>query len=149
VPVTMEQVLAQLYPDEPDYEQAAQLGPEALPHLVQLVEKGDPALASKATYLASVINAEQTAEIVEKAARNPDPVVRVAAAASLGNLEEMPTPLVESMLNDGDVGVRKLALRSLETQKPTGFKPMVQEIAEGDPNMSLRQIASRVANELP
>jgi hypothetical protein len=32
--VTREQVLAQLYPDEPDYEGAARLGPEALPHLM-------------------------------------------------------------------------------------------------------------------
>src|SRR5215208_2613382 len=42
--VTREQVLAQLYPDEPDYEGAAQLGPEALPHLMQLIEEGDPDL---------------------------------------------------------------------------------------------------------
>jgi|SRR5215217_2537352 len=144
----MEQVLAQLYPDEPDYERSAQLGPEALPHLMQLVEEGDPELASKATYLASLINVQGSAEVVEKAARSTDPLLRVAAAASLSNLEEMPTPLVESMLNDRDVGVRKLTLRSLETQKTIGLKPKVEEIAEGDPNISLRQLASRIANEL-
>jgi HEAT repeat protein len=147
--VTREQVLAQLYPDEPDYEGAAQLGPEALPHLMQLVEEGDPNLASKATSLASVIDAAESAEVVVTAARSVDPVIRVAAAAALGNLEEMPTPLVESMLNDEDVGVRKLTLRSLETQKPMGFKPKVQEVAESDPNMTLRQLASQIVDKLP
>jgi hypothetical protein len=38
MPVTMEQVRAFLDPEEPDYQQAAQLGPEALPHLEELGE---------------------------------------------------------------------------------------------------------------
>jgi HEAT repeats len=147
--VTREQVLAQLYPDEPNYEGAAQLGPEALPHLMQLVEEGDPALASKATSLASVIDAVGSAEVVDKAARSSDPVIRVAAAAALGNLSDMPGPLAQSMLNDEDVGVRKLALRSLERQQPAGFKQRAQQMAANDPNPVLREHAARVAEKLP
>jgi HEAT repeat protein len=147
--VTREQVLAQLYPDEPDYGGAAQLGPEALPHLRQLVEEGDPDIASKATSLASVIDAAESAEVVDTAARSPDPVIRVAAAGALGNLSEMPGPLAQSMLNDEDVGVRKLALRSLEKQQPAGFKQNVQEMAADDPNPMLRELAVRVADQLP
>jgi HEAT repeat protein len=147
--VTREQVLAQLYPDEPDYEGAAQLGPEALPHLMRLIEEGDPDLASKATSLASVIDAAESIEAVDKAARSPDPVIRVAAAAALGNLSEMPDPLAQGMLNDEDVGVRKLALRSLERQQPAGFKQKAQQIAANDPNPVLREHAARIAEELP
>jgi hypothetical protein len=147
--VTREQVLAQLYPDEPDYEGAAQLGPEALPHLMQLIEEGDPDLASKATSLAGVIDAAESIEAVDKAARSPDPVIRVAAAAALGNLSEMPDPLAESMLNDEDVGVRKLALRSLERQQPAGFKQKAQQMAANDPNPILREHAVRIADQLP
>lgn len=147
--VTREQVLAQLYPDEPDYEGAAQLGPEALPHLMQLIEEGDPDLASKATSLASVIDAAESIEAVDKAARSPDPVIRVAAAAALGNLSEMPDPLAQGMLNDEDVGVRKLALRSLERQQPAGFKQKAQQMAANDPNPVLREHAARIAEELP
>jgi HEAT repeat protein len=147
--VTREQVLAQLYPDEPDYEGAAQLGPEALPHLMKLIEEGDPDLASKATSLASVIDAAESIEAVDKAARSPDPVIRVAAAAALGNLSQMPDPLAQGMLNDEDVGVRKLALRSLERQQPAGFKQKAQQMAANDPNPVLREHAARVAEELP
>ena len=147
--VTREQVLAQLYPDEPRYEQAAQLGPQALPHLMQIVQEGDPGLASNATSLAGVINAAGSAEVVGAAARSSDPVIRVVAAAALGNLSEMPDPLAQGMLNDEDVGVRKLALRSLERQQPAGFKQKAQQMAANDPNPVLREYAARVAEELP
>ena len=53
--VTMQQVLAQIDKDEPDYERAAKLGKGALPHLRQIIEADDPMLASKATYAASLI----------------------------------------------------------------------------------------------
>ena len=147
--VTMALVLGQLNRTEPDYEQAAQLGPEALPFLTHLVEGGCARLASRATYLAGLISGARSLEVVQKAARSPHPVVRVAAAASLSNLEEIPSPLAESMLTDEDVGVRKWALRSLEDQKPMGFKSRVREIAENDPNITLRETASRVAKRLP
>lgn len=146
--VTREQVLAYLYPDEPHYAEAVRLGAEALPHLRQLVEEGDPELASKATALASIINTEQSIEIVDLAARSPDPVMRVAAAISLSNLSGVPAPLAESLLKDEDVGVRKLTLEALENQKPFGFKSKVQEVARNDPNEVLREIANRVANQL-
>src|SRR6266436_2914076 len=100
MPVTMEEVVARLSRDEPDYDEAAQLGEEAVPHLMRLVQEGDPALASKATYLAATINAEQSTTVVDTAARSPNPVVRVAAAGSLGWLKEIPPPLVSILLED-------------------------------------------------
>ncbi len=149
MPVTMEQVLTELNRDETDYAQAASLGSDALPHLRRLVEEGDPGLASKATYLASFINAQGSAAVVELAARSPQQVVRVAAAGSLGNLKDIPVALATSLLNDEDVGVRKWALKALEIHQPTGFRTQVQEIANSDPDMVLRQLASQIVNQLP
>ena len=116
---------------------------------MQLIEEGDPDLASKATSLASVIDAAESIEAVNKAARSPDPVIRVAAAAALGNLSEMPDPLAQGMLNDEDVGVRKLALRSLERQRPAGLKHKARQMAANDPNPVPREHAARVAEESP
>jgi hypothetical protein len=53
--ITMRDARAQLDPEEPDYHQAAELGPAALPLLEQLVRGADPMLAAKAAYLASLI----------------------------------------------------------------------------------------------
>ena len=78
--VTMVQVRAALDPEEPDYEQAAQLGPEAIPHLEELVGETDALLASKAAYTASLIEDPRSADILRKAAASDRAEVRAAAA---------------------------------------------------------------------
>jgi HEAT repeat protein len=149
VPVTIDQVLSQLNRDEPNYQEAVQLGPEALPHLLRLVQGGNPDIASKATYLAGFINADQSTAVVDLAARSSDLLVRIAAAASLGNLGEIPTSPAASLLDDQDPGVRRLTLESLQTRRPAGFKSKVQEIAAKDPDEIVRQVARQVVNHLP
>ena len=71
--VTLQDVVRQLNRDEPDYVRAAQLGPEALPHLRQLIEGDDLGLAAKATYLAGIMNADESTRLLEIAARHPRP----------------------------------------------------------------------------
>ena len=62
--VTVEQVLAVLYPDEPNYEAASRLGPEALPFLEQLVRGNNLELRTKATSLASVIQDSRSVSVL-------------------------------------------------------------------------------------
>jgi hypothetical protein len=148
--VTMEQVLAALNPDEPNYEQAAQgLGPDAIPFLLELVQGDDPGLAAKATSLAGHLGTSRSAEVLATAARRDDPVIRVVAAASLRRLPDVPQDLAESLLADDDAGVRRLALTSIEVARPAGLKDRVRTIAESDPETSLRDLASRVERQLP
>jgi hypothetical protein len=117
--VTMKDVRAALDPEEPDYQEAAQLGPDAVPHLEVLVNSGDSMLASKATYLASLIRDAKSAEIVGTAARSDDPVVRVAAAAATSNLPTSgASTILEDLVADPDPGVRKVARASVP-DKPT------------------------------
>jgi hypothetical protein len=108
--VTKKDVRAALDPEEPDYQKASTLGPEALPHLDALVSSGDSMLASKATYLASLIKDPRSAEIVAKAAQNDNPAVRVAAACAASNLAAAGASSVLELLSaDTDAGVRKVA----------------------------------------
>jgi hypothetical protein len=116
----MKDVRAALDPEEPDYPAAAKLGPGALPHLESLVSAGDPMLASKATYLASLIKDARSAAIVEKAARSENAAVRVAAATAASNLPAASaTTVLLELVADPDPGVRKVARRSAP-DKPTG-----------------------------
>jgi hypothetical protein len=148
--VTREQVLAALHPDEPDYEEAARrLGPDATPFLLELVEGDDLGLASKAASLAGSLGTNRSVEVVAAAARSPEPVLRVAAAAALRNVPNVPSDLTESLLVDGDAGVRKWALRSLETARPAGLKDRVRAMAASDPEEALRNLARRIEPELP
>ena len=152
MPVTMQQVRAQLDRDEPDYPAAAGLGPEALPHLRQLAQGDDPMLASKAVYLASLIGTDQSVTIVNEAAGKPDPIVRAAAAGAVRNLDQAPNQLLNSLLNDQDAGVRKVALRSIEASGPSSLPgdvaTNVRDMAVNDPNPHLRQLAGGVINRL-
>jgi HEAT repeat protein len=138
--VTRQDVLARIDLDEIDYPAAAaELGAEALPVLEQLAEGGDPMLASKAVYLASVISGPGSARVVERAVQHPDPRVRVAAAGALRNLpEEAAGAHVEGLLRDSDVGVRKVAISSAATFDSPALLDRVQRLAEQDPEPALR-----------
>ena len=118
--VSMKRVQAALDPEEPDYATAAaELGSDAVPHLQTLIQGDDPMLASKAVYLASLIQDERTPDLVRRAAQRDDPVIRVAAASAARNMDA-PTAsevLVE-LVADDDPGVRKVA-RNAVPGKPT------------------------------
>lgn len=147
--VTMQDVRAQLERDEPNYAEAAHLGPGALPHLVILVRGDDPLIASKAVYLASLIRDPRALDLVEMAARSPHPAVRVAAAGALRNLAVIPDKLWEHLLRDPDVGVRKATLDAAAASRPAGVKGTVQDMARHDPDQDLRRRAREVADRLP
>src|SRR5262245_20072554 len=100
MPVTFQQVLKQIDTDEPNYTALAALGPEALPHLATLVKSEDPGLASKAAYLASLIESDDAVEVLSSAATSPHDVVRVAAAAGLRNVSSpQATAVVDRLLD--------------------------------------------------
>ena len=156
--VTMKQVRAHLDRDEPDYSAAAQLGVEALPHLVRLITDSDAMLASKAAYLASLIQSDRSNTVLEQAASNSHVQVRIAAAAGMQNIQQPPTALADILLNDSDVGVRKIALRSIEgrsikgatmgPQSMQGLKAKVQKVAQSDSDTFIRDLASHIADIL-
>lgn len=129
--VTMKDVRSALEPEEPDYAEAAKLGPDALPHLKKLVASGDPMLASKATYAASLIKDDRSEEIVRSAARSDDPVVRVAAAAAAPNFAAAGTSnvLVE-LVGDPDPGVRKVARASVPDKPSSRLSRTLEELGD-------------------
>lgn len=140
--ITMQQVLARLDTDEPDYAALSTLGPEAVPHLAVLVRSDDPGIASKAAYLASLIESDESVGVVEAAATSSHETVRVAAAASLSNLTPaQAAPAIERLLEDSDVGVRKLALRAVDDLEMNALASKVKKMAADDPEKELRQLA--------
>lgn len=112
--VTREDVLAVLYPEEPNYEKATLLGPEALPYLDQLAKGDDPGLAAKAASLSSLIQDQGSLEVLRSAAQSKHVVVRVAAALGSKNLKVAGIDtILESLVKDTDESIRKHAAKSL------------------------------------
>jgi HEAT repeat protein len=147
--VTMDDVIKQLDREEPIYEEAAQLGADALPHLVALIQGNDPTLAAKATSLAGVIDAPESAAALEVASQHAIPAVRVAAAASARNLTSIPRSLAVKLLEDPDAGVRAWTLKAIEFHRPIGLRVMVEELRQRDPDLGVREQASRIVDQLP
>ena len=84
--VTMEQVRAYLDAEEVNYSEAARLGSGALPHLQRLAQSPDVMLASKATYLASLIHGDLTPQILAECGKPS------RAGDSRGRRERSPAP---------------------------------------------------------
>jgi HEAT repeat protein len=147
--VTLQQVKAHLDQEEPDYESAASLGPEALPHLLQLVKDGEPGSASKATYLAAAIGGDRSLPVIEEAVASPNLVIRAAAAGALRRLQDIPVAAANALLDDKDPGIRHLTLQALEIHLPQNFKAKVQNISQNDPEAAVRSIAGGLTNRLP
>jgi len=149
MPVTMQQVLAEIDKDEPDYNVFPGLGPEALPHLEQIVEAQDPLRATKAAYAASVIPGAASTDVLTKAAGHPDAQVRVAVAHGLRNSGDTATTAVLSqLLDDDDSGVRKLALSSAGDLARPELRDKVASMVEGDQADFVREAASDAARKI-
>ena len=131
MPVTMEQVRAALDPEEPNYEKATKLGPDALPHLQKLIQGKDPGLASKAASLARMIGGERAGAVLEKATSHKDVRVRVAAAHSAQNLPpEATSQVLATLVADDDVGVQKVALRSVPRAASAELRASVETLSK-------------------
>lgn len=149
MPVTMNDVLAEIDKDEPDYPAAAaSFGTEALPLLQQIIDSDDPMRASKATYLAALIGGEGASSALETAASHQDARVRVAAAHALGVGRDAPPTLLERLLDDGDAGVRKVALRAAAEAKSDHLKDKISKISKDDPEEFVRSAAKDAAKQL-
>jgi HEAT repeat protein len=145
--VTMEQVRKELEKDEPNYARAAKLGAAALPHLDKLVTSDDPAIASKAASLAGMIRDAKAAPVLEKAAQSKDPRVRVAAAHAAQHLGEGGEKVLLKLVADKDLGVQKVALRSVPDAASPALKKKVEGVSkQGDP--AIRPVAADVLERL-
>ena len=147
--VTMNDVLAYLEPDEPNYAQAAKLGPDALPYLKEIIDKPDVMLASKAAYLVSLIKSDKSISILEHAARNKEPIVRIAVASGIRNISERDANIfLDKFIEDKDVGVRKVTLKSVAKFKSDLITSKVQKLHESDPEPFIRELASNVIEKM-
>ncbi len=145
----IEDVLAQLDLDEPDYTEAAKMGPDAIPHLDALVAQDEPRLASKAAYLAGLISSEQSASIVTRAAQSQHADVRVAAAAAVRHLQgDAAHQVATTLLGDEDIGVRKVTLQSAATIQLPSLRARIEELASSDPEPFLQQLARETVQRM-
>ena len=149
MPTTMEQVRKALDPEEPDYAKAVKLGPDALPHLAKLIGGKDAGLASKAASLAGMIPGERAVAVVQKAANSKDARVRVAAAHSAQHLApEAASGILLGLVTDADVGVQKVALRSVPRKATPELRASVETVSKKKANPAIQELSTQVLSRL-
>ncbi len=118
MPVSYAQLKAMLDVDEPDYPALAAIAAGAMNHLRKLAASPDVAVASKAVSLAGIIGDDSSVDVIADASRSRDASVRVAAAYAASLLPATPhaARVVNKLLDDGDVGVVKIAARAASRQ---------------------------------
>jgi HEAT repeat protein len=142
MPVTVEQIHAVLDPEEVNYQAARELGPDALPALAVIAGGPDMMLATKAIYLASLIQGPQAEQIVEEAALHPQPAIRVAAASGLKNLktEDVAGRIAQRLVTDQDLGVRKVTVKSVAALPMPGLRQKIRVAGERDPDQTIKEL---------
>ena len=147
--ITMQDVRKWLDPEEVDYANAKKLGPAALPFLLELVNGGDLSLASKATYLASLIKGKKSAAVLEAALAKDEPVLKSAAAAGMRNLTDSQAERVMTILQDDkDPSIRKVALKSAAAFKSPAIVAKVQQLSASDPEPYVRELAGQTLQKM-
>jgi len=124
---------------------AAKAGPESIDDLETLVAEDEPRIASKAAYLAALINADGSDRVVDLAARSRHDVVRASAAAAIGSLsQESAAPIADRLLADPDVGIRARTVRSVAS---LGIQASLQKVADEDDHPDVRALAQGLITE--
>lgn len=142
MPVTMQQVLAEIDKDEPNYAAIAALGAEAIPHLQLIMQSDNPLRVAKAAWAASLIGGTASVEALKQAAAHSDPQVRIAAAHGLRNLSAVaPSDTLTRLLDDQDPGVRKGALDTAGRLNRPELRAKIVTMAASDREEHLRKAA--------
>lgn len=145
-----EELIRILHQDELQYPYVASaLGPEAVRTLEEVVSGDDAVLAARAAALGGYLTADSARTVLQRAVVHHDPVVRVAAAASLERQPSLASGIMRDLLRDSDPGVRKWALRSLRVLRPSGYRDQVKDLAAAEQIPFLRDLAHEVAQQLP
>lgn len=138
--MTDEELRLALANEEPDYPAlAARLDALDARRLRAIAMGEDLMLATKAVYLASLLDSDAAADVVDVASRSDRELVRIASASALPNLaRERRNRLAVDLIEDPNLSVRKLVLEAVDEPTPElrdkmralGDRTQVEELRE-------------------
>ena len=147
--MTMAELRRQLSDIEPDESTYANIGPDDVPNLEALLNDEEAWMAARAAYALPRIDTPEARTALIQAAANPREEVRVALASAAPLLPPDTSDVVlERLLDDPDVGVRKFAIQSVSEQNSAPLRARVQEMATAESDPVLRSLAGQQASTL-
>lgn len=99
-------------------------------------------MATKATYLASLLNDPEGAKIVEKASRSSNQLLRLASASALVNLPEITrNKIAERLVDTDDISLQKLSLAAIQGKTSAKLRKRVDELSTGSDSEVIRNLS--------
>lgn len=143
--VTQDELIALLHAE--DYSAACLLGKKSIVHLRTIVEQRDSNLAAKATYLAGLLNADESVGIIDAAAKSRKPALRAAAAAAAAHLSpNRAEPILLRLLKSKDIGIRKTAIKSAGSSTTEKVRRQLELLQTEEPDAHLKRLAADSLN---
>jgi FOG: HEAT repeat len=147
--LTLEQLKRQLSDIEPNEATYQGLGPAEVPLLEQLVQAPDHFMASRAVFALSRIHNADAMHILQRAAGDPRPQVRVAVASGSAQIPVNDRKdILVRLLADSEVGVRKFAILAATGITDRELQERLKRISNDDPHPALRALASEKLKEI-
>lgn len=151
MPLSKEELIKLINVDEPDYPSIiSKLSEEDIPTLVELSKDANPAIATKAISCLGLMKSERALRGLQEVVNHEDPVRRVAVANSLKNMIAIQgsVQLLDHLLDDNDVGVRKFALKTVESGRVLQLKEKVKTLTQREANPALKSLSQQVLQKL-
>lgn len=147
--MTEQELLQALDNEEPQYpEIAAKLDASDVPKLRAIAEGPDVGRATKAVYLASLIDQGDAHEIVVKAARSPTELVRIASATGLENLPVAARDrAADSLIDEANPAIAKMVLRAVDADSPV-LGPKIRALKDRTQFPEIRDLAGRKLGDI-
>jgi hypothetical protein len=136
--------------DEPDYAAiAAKAGKDSGSAIAEVAKGDDTMMASKAVYLASVVNDNDSLSIIAEAAESPVSRVRLAAASALPNLAATTrNKIAEKLIDKDDVSVQKLTLRAVQGKIPASLKKKISNLNKASGSEVIRDLSDTTLKKI-
>jgi HEAT repeat protein len=144
---TKEELIKLIDLDEPDYSTIVpQLTSDDIPLLVVLSNDVNLAVATKAISCLGMMNNEKAVDGISLSAKHDNPIIRVAAAHALKNLATFPNAvtLLDKLLDDKDIGVRKFALKTVNHANINSLKTKVKSMNSKEKTEFMKKLSNDV-----
>lgn len=147
MPHSKDQIIKLIDLDEPDYTVIVkQFTQDDVQTLIDLTKEPNVAIATKAISCLGLMNSDKAVAGMEAAAKHSDPVIRVATANALRHSSSLASAvkLVDGLLDDHDLGVRKFALKTVQHGKMRSLRAKVQSLSEKETSEVMKNLSGQV-----
>ena len=151
MPKTKEQIIKIFSRVKPDYSNVIDnLDDEDYPIVESLIDDDNLYLASKVVSYIGLLKPQKALSGLAIAARSQKPSIKAVAVHALRNFTNFPEAigLIDKLLDDPNVGVRKFALRTVDVSKLVIFKEKVHDHSLIETNQRMKILSARVKDSL-